>query len=62
MQGVFEWAKQYVYGVEKDYRLVKAAKISTFLNGDGDANIILADGLDKFSSSKYIDKLKMTQI
>lgn len=58
MQGVFEWAKQYVYGVEKDYRLVKAAKISTFLNGDGDANIILADGLDKFSSSKYIDKLK----
>lgn len=59
MQGVFEWAKEYVYGIEKDYRLVKAAKISTFLNGDGDANIILADGLDKFNSSKYLDKLKV---
>lgn len=58
MQGVFEWAKEYVYGIEKDYRLVKAAKISTFLNGDGDANIILADGLDKFSSAKYIGDLR----
>lgn len=53
VQGEFEWAKDYVYGIEKDYRLVKTAKISTFLNGDGDANIIHADGLDKFTSSKY---------
>lgn len=53
LQGEFEWAKDYVYGIEKDYRLVKTAKISTFLNGDGDANIIHADGLDKFSSSNY---------
>ena len=53
LQGEFEWAKDYVYGVEKDYRLVKTTKISTFLNGDGDANVIHADGLDKFTSSKY---------
>lgn len=53
VQGEFEWAKDYVYGIEKDYRLVKTAKISTFLNGDGNANIIHADGLDKFTSSKY---------
>lgn len=52
-QGEFEWAKDCVYGIEKDYRLVKTAKISTFLNGDGEANIIHADGLDKFSSSNY---------
>ena len=53
LQGEFEWAKDCVYGIEKDYRLVKTSKISTFLNGDGDANIIHADGLDKFTSNKY---------
>lgn len=53
VQGEFEWAKDCVYGLEKDYRLVKTSKISTFLNGDGEANIIHADGLDKFSSNKY---------
>lgn len=58
LQGEFEWAHKYVYGIEKDYRLVKATKISTFLNGDGEANIILADGLDKFRSKKYIGELK----
>ncbi|MBV4431579.1 N-6 DNA methylase [Clostridium tyrobutyricum] len=52
-QGEFEWASDYVYGIEKDYRLVKTTKISTFLNGDGQANIIHADGLDKFSSEKF---------
>ena len=28
------WAKEYVYGIEKDYRLAKTTKISSFLNGD----------------------------
>lgn len=60
MQGEFEWAKECVYGIEKDYRLVKATKISTFLNGDGEANIIHADGLDKFTSVKYKGSLKST--
>lgn len=55
------WAKEYVYGIEKDYRLAKTTKISTFLNGDGDANIICGDGLDNFSISKdYKGKLKIT--
>lgn len=55
----FIWAKEYVYGIEKDYRLAKTTKISTFLNGDGDANIICGDGLDNFFKSKdYIGKLK----
>lgn len=57
-QGEFEWAKDYVYAIEKDYRLVKTAKISTFLNGDGEANIIHADGLDRFNSEKYKGLLK----
>lgn len=55
------WATEYIYGIEKDYRLAKTTKISTFLNGDGDANIICGDGLDNFeSSTEYKGKLKIT--
>jgi len=57
------WAKEYIYGIEKDYRLIKSAKVSCFLNGDGDANIINGDGLDNFKTSmdykgqlKYINR------
>lgn len=49
----FGWASEYVYGIEADYRLVKTAKVSSFLNGDGEANIIQANGLDNFQKSKY---------
>lgn len=54
----YKWSKEYIYGIEKDYRLAKTTKINTFLNGDGDANIIMGDGLDNFNKSKtYIKKL-----
>lgn len=57
----FLWAREYVYGIEKDYRLAKTTKISTFLNGDGDAKVICADGLDNFSKSEeYKDKLTIS--
>lgn len=46
----YKWASTYVYGIEKDYRLAKTTKLNTFLNGDGDANIINADGLAPFST------------
>ena len=55
----FDWATQYVYGVEKDYRLVKVGKVGCYLHGDGLANVILSDGLANFSKCKdYRDKLK----
>ncbi|HOF44556.1 MAG TPA: N-6 DNA methylase [Candidatus Pacearchaeota archaeon] len=58
----FDWAKEYIYGIEKDYRLAKTTKISTFLNGDGDATIICGDGLDNFNKSKdYKGKLKSSE-
>ncbi|OIP58975.1 MAG: hypothetical protein CO143_01870 [Candidatus Moranbacteria bacterium CG_4_9_14_3_um_filter_45_14] len=58
LKNEYLWAKEYVYGIEKDYRLAKTTKISTFLNGDGDANIICGDGLDSFNTSKeYKGKL-----
>lgn len=57
----FDWAYEYVYGIEADYRLVKTAKVSCFLNGDGLANVIHADGLDHFKKSMdYKGKLKET--
>jgi len=55
----FEWAKEFVYGIEADYRLVKTTKVSSFLNGDGEAIIIRADGLDNFhKSTDFKGKLK----
>lgn len=57
----FGWAGDYVYGIDADYRLVKSSKVSSFLNGDGEANIIRANGLDHFEKSKeYKGKLKIT--
>lgn len=49
----FKWANEFVYGVEKDYRLTKTTKVACFLNGDGEANIFNADGLESFNSDKY---------
>ena len=31
----FNWAYDYVYGIEKDYRLVKVGKVGCYLHGDG---------------------------
>lgn len=53
----YDWAEKYIYGIEKDYRLVKTAKLSCFLNGDGLANIIHASGLAPFGSKNYQGKL-----
>lgn len=53
----FEWAEKYIYGIDLDYRLIKASKISCFLNGDGKANLLHANGLAPFSSDDYIGKL-----
>ncbi|MBP1303002.1 N-6 DNA methylase [Curtobacterium sp. 1310] len=46
----FQWAGEFVYGIELDYRLAKAAKVSTFLNGDGQAHIIRGNGLGHFET------------
>jgi len=55
----FEWAFEYVYGIEKDYRLVKTAKVGCYLHGDGLAKVIHGDGLATFNkASEYRGKLK----
>jgi len=55
----FDWATQYIYGIEKDYRLVKVGKVGCYLHGDGLANVILSDGLANFkNTTEYKDLLK----
>ena len=50
----YSWVtKENCVGIEKDYRLAKTTKIATFLNGDGDAEIISGDGINKFNSKDY---------
>lgn len=57
----FDWAESYVYGIEKDYRLVKTAKVSCYLHGDGLAKVIHGDGLGDFATSReFKDLLKET--
>lgn len=47
------WAKEFIYGIEFDYRLAKTTKVACYLNGDGEANICYANGLDSFNSENY---------
>lgn len=55
----FDWATNYVYGIEKDYRLVKVGKVGCYLHGDGLANVILSDGLANFcNNNEYKGKLR----
>ncbi|MDR2125445.1 MAG: restriction endonuclease subunit S, partial [Prevotellaceae bacterium] len=53
----YDWALQYIYGVEKDYRLVKVGKVGCYLHGDGLANVIHCDGLASFNYPEYKNKL-----
>ena len=36
-----DWTKGFLYGIEKDYRLARTAKLACFMNGDGETNLIL---------------------
>ncbi len=54
----FDWAFDYVYGIEKDYRLVKVGKVGCYLHGDGLANVIHSDGLARFDHKDYKGVLK----
>ena len=52
-----DWAGDYIFGVEKDYRLARTAQIACFLHGDGKANIIFGDGLENNPRLKEDDRL-----
>lgn len=42
------WERNYIYGIEKDYRLARVSKISLFMHGADEGNIIFGDGLENY--------------
>ena len=49
-----KWAEHKIFGVEKDYRLARVSKISLFMHGAGDGNIIFGDGLENYRDKDII--------
>lgn len=42
------WVEHSIFGVEKDYRLARVAKVSLYMNGAGLGNIKFGDGLESY--------------
>ncbi|MBW8050047.1 MAG: N-6 DNA methylase [Cytophagales bacterium] len=40
------WAADFIFGIEKDYRLARTSQVACYMHGDGEANIIFGDGLE----------------
>lgn len=43
------WVEHSIFGIEKDYRLARVSKISLFMHGAGNGNIVFGDGLDNYT-------------
>lgn len=48
------WERDCIYGIEKDYRLARVSKISLFMHGADEGNIIFGDGLDNHNEGTVI--------
>ncbi|MDD3125637.1 MAG: N-6 DNA methylase [Candidatus Kapabacteria bacterium] len=46
-----KWVEKSIFGIEKDYRLARVAKVSLYMNGAGEGKIVFGDGLEQ-----YLDK------
>lgn len=44
------WVEKSLFGIEKDYRLARVAKVSLYMNGAGSGNIKFGDGLESYPS------------
>lgn len=51
-----QWVEKKIFGIEKDYRLARVSKISMFMHGAGDGNIIFGDGLENYPDKEIIPK------
>lgn len=49
-----QWAEHKLFGIEKDYRLARVSKISLFMHGAGDGNIIFGDGLENYPDKEIM--------
>ena len=43
-----DWVKGHLVGIEKDYRLARVSRVSLFMHGAGDGEIVFGDGLDDY--------------
>lgn len=43
------WVEKSLFGIEKDYRLARVAKVSLYMNGAGEGKIVFGDGLEQYS-------------
>lgn len=51
-----QWVEKKIFGIEKDYRLARVSKISLFMHGAGDGNIIFGDGLENYPDKEITSK------
>ena len=42
------WVEKSLFGIEKDYRLARVAKVSLYMNGAGEGRIVFGDGLEQY--------------
>jgi len=53
------WARFAIFGIDANEDLVTATKVNMILHGDGNANILRADGLDSFANYEGAALLKV---
>lgn len=51
-----QWVEKKIFGIEKDYRLARVSKISLFMHGAGNGNIIFGDGLENYPEKDITPK------
>lgn len=51
-----QWVEKKIFGIEKYYRLARVSKISMFMHGAGDGNIIFGDGLENYPDKEITPK------
>lgn len=51
-----QWVEKKIFGIEKDYRLARVSKISLFMHGAGNGNIIFGDGLENYPDKEIIPR------
>lgn len=51
-----QWVEKKIFGIEKDYRLARVSKISLFMHGAGNGNIIFGDGLENYPDKEITPK------
>ena len=49
------WERDCIFGIEKDYRLARVSKISLFMHGADNGNIVFGDGLDNHNEKIVVE-------